>query len=84
MQDLGPTMRRALEALDALAGQVQGDRPSETVRLAEAVSTARGALYAALVGQGWIPPSGVPEGVELDTRLLDEGLGGAYDSPLNH
>jgi hypothetical protein len=74
-------MRRAIEALNELAKLVANPsgRPSEAVGLAEAVSTARSTLYAELIRQGWIPPHAVPEGIDLDARLRDIGLGSTYN-----
>jgi phage portal protein BeeE len=78
-------LRQAVETLDALAKEIAGipgeSLPSEAVRLAEAVSAARRALYVELIRQGWLPPHQVPAGVELDARLLAEGLGAGFDNP---
>jgi hypothetical protein len=53
--------------------------PRAAVAAAEAVSTARRALYECLIDLGWTPPPGVMEGMQLDTRLLDEAVGAGYD-----
>lgn len=75
-------LRRAVDALDAVVQGIAGrGLPSDAVRLAEAVSTARSALYAELIRQGWVAPQDVPAGLELDAHLLGEGIGGGYDKP---
>lgn len=55
------------------------DSPAEAVAAAEAVSLSRGALYQCLIDLGWMPPRGVAEGMSLDQRLIQEGLGACYD-----
>ena len=84
MDDLGPMMRRAVEALDVLAKGVTAKSytPRQVVDLSEAVSTARAALYAELMSQGWVPPESVPPDLALDVRLRQEGVGSGYDDPV--
>ena len=84
IQALEPTMKRAVEALEELAKAVaESGLPSDTVRLAEAVSLARTRLYEELIAQGWLPPSEVPAGISLDGALSTQGIGSQYDGHLN-
>lgn len=85
MDDLEPMMRQVVLELDRLAEGVakqDGLLPSEVVRLAQAVSDARAALYAELLRQGWVAPAAVPSDLARDGRLRGELLGGAYDLPV--
>jgi hypothetical protein len=78
---LEPLLRAAVEALDSVAKEVVAPGlASEAVRLAQAVSTARSALYTELVRQGWVPPELVPAGIEMDLMLLTQHLGAGYDA----
>ncbi len=81
LDDLAEQMRRAVEALDELAKAVAAHEalPSEMVRLAEAVSRARGALYQGLIASGWSAPDGTEDGIALDARLVTESIGSQYD-----
>jgi hypothetical protein len=82
IEALEPTMKRAVEALEELAKAVaDSGLPSEAVRLAEAVSSARSHLYQELITQGWLPPHEVPAGISLDAALLVQGIGSQYDGP---
>ncbi len=81
LDDVAELMRRAVETLDEL-GKAVADHvalPSEMVRLAESVSTARRELYAGLISAGWVAPDGTLGGMDLDERLTREGLGTHYD-----
>ncbi len=81
LDELAEYMRRAVEALDQLAKAVAEHQalPSEMVRLAEAVSSARGALYRGLIASGWTAPNGTEDGIALDERLVTESVGSQYD-----
>ena len=80
-EDIEDLMRHAVDALDSLAKAVVGEDalPSEMVRLAECVSTARRDLYSCLIQGGWVAPGDVLSGMGTDRALLREGLGRAFD-----
>lgn len=59
----------------------QPGAPSDVVALADAVSQARGAVYQALLAQGWQPPPDVLATLRVDRRLRAEGLGAGFDDP---
>lgn len=81
LDDVAELMRRAVETLDELAKAVADHHalPSEMVRLAESVSTARRELYQGLIHAGWVAPTGTEDGMSLDERLTHEGIGTSFD-----